>query len=63
VNAELVLSIQRIVELIIPERNIGYGEVKEVHRKAGCFKAHHPYVSVRAELFGDPSGEGVEFYS
>ncbi len=60
-DARTVFVIDRIVDLIISERNVRNDEVEEVVGKLSRLVTGNPYVCLWVELFGYPARDGIEF--
>ena len=62
VDAETEPVVRLVVHLVVAERNVANGEVKEVTAIRG-FKASHGNISLGVQLLGDTARDAVQFHT
>ena len=62
VNRKSQLVVRLIVDLVLTERHVADSEVIKITAISGL-KARHGNVSLRVQLFGDASGDAVQFHT
>ena len=62
VDVEAQLVIGRIIYFVLAERHITYRKVEKVSAVCG-FKTCNSYIGLGIKLLGDPSGDGIQFYT
>ena len=62
VDIEAQFVIGRIIDLVLTKGDIAHGKVKEIPAVCG-FKACNGDICLGIELFGDPSGDGIQLHA